>query len=102
MTFEILFFVKASRVTKYDKSPVLQTDRREITARTIKNILQGKEDPEKPKTLVEIFIEHNKQVHSLVGIDYAEMTARKFDTSLLRLKEYLATSTIRKTLLLLT
>lgn len=67
----------------------LELDSREITARTIKDILQGKEDPVKPKTLVELFMEHNEQVHSLVGKDYAEVTAKKFDTSLLRLKEYL-------------
>lgn len=65
-------------------------DGREITARTISDIMQGREEPDKPKTLIEIFSEHNAQVHSLVGVDYAEVTAKKFDTSLLRLKEYLA------------
>lgn len=87
---EINYFMGIIRTKVYMIFRKLEMDGREITAQTIKNILQGKEGPEKPKTLIEIFTEHNKQVHSLVGIDYAESTALKFDTSLLRLKEYLA------------
>ena len=87
---EINHFIEVCRARVFKIFRQLEMDGREITARTISDILQGREDPEKPKTLVEIYTKHNEQVHSLVGIDYAEVTARKFDTSLLRLKEYMA------------
>ncbi|MDL2282128.1 site-specific integrase [Parabacteroides sp. OttesenSCG-928-G06] len=87
---ELNNFIEVYRTKVYKIFRQLEMDGREITARAISDILQGREDPDKPKTLVEIFSEHNTQVHSLVGVDYAEVTAKKFDTSLLRLKEYLA------------
>ncbi len=87
---ELNNFIEVSRNKVFKVFRQLEMDGRPITAKIISDILQGREDPDKPKTLIEIFTEHNKQVHSLVGIDYAEVTAKKFDTSLLRLKEYLS------------
>ena len=87
---ELNHFIEVYRTKVYKVFRQLEMDGRPITARTIADIMQGREDPDKPKTLVEIFAEHNVQVHSLIGVDFAEVTARKFDTSLLRLKEYLA------------
>jgi hypothetical protein len=86
---ELNHFIEVHRTKVFKVFRQLEMDNREITARAIKDILQGREDPDRPKSLIEIFAEHNKQVHSLIGIDYAEVTAKKFDTSLLRLKEYL-------------
>lgn len=87
---ELNHFIEVYRTKVFKIFRQLEMDGRAITARTISDILQGREDPEKPKTLVEIFTQHNKEVHSLVGVDFAEVTARKFDTSLLRLREYIA------------
>lgn len=87
---ELNHFIEVYRTKVFKIFRQLEMDGREITARTISDILQGREDPDKPKTLVEIFTKHNEEVHSLVGIDYAMVTAKKFDTSLLRLKEYIA------------
>lgn len=87
---ELNHLIEVYRTKVYKAFRQLEMDNREITARIISDILLGREDPEKPKTLVELFTEHNKQVYSLVGVDFAEVTAKKFDTSLLRLKEYLA------------
>jgi len=86
---ELNHFIEVYRTKVFKVFRQFEMDGKEITARAIRDILQGREDPDKPKTLVEIFSEHNKQVHSLVGVDYAEVTAKKFDTSLLRLREYL-------------
>jgi len=86
---ELNHFIEVYRTKIFKIFRQLEMDGREITARTIADIMQGREDPDKPKTLIEIFSEHNTQVRSLVGIDYAEVIAKKFDTSLLRLKEYL-------------
>jgi len=86
---ELNHLIEVHRTKVFKVFRQLEMDNREITARAIKDILQGRENPDKPKSLIEIFAEHNKQVHLLIGIDYAEVTAKKFDTSLLRLKEYL-------------
>lgn len=67
----------------------LENDNSTVNAKTVSEVLQGRDNTEKSKTLIQIYAEHNAQVHSLVGIDYAECTAKKFDTSLLRLKEYM-------------
>lgn len=87
---EVNHFIEVYRTKVFKIFRQMEMDGREITARTIADIMQGREDPDKPKTLIDIFSEHNTQVHSLIGVDYAEVTAKKFDTSLLRLKEYLA------------
>ena len=87
---ELNNFIEVYRNKVFKIFRQLEMDERPITAKIIADILQGREDNEKPKTLIEIFSEHNKQVHSLVGVDYTEVTAKKFDTSLLRLKEYLS------------
>lgn len=86
---ELNHLIEAYRTKVFKIFRQMEMDGRDITARGIADVMQGKEDKDKPKTLVEIFSEHNTQVHSLVGVDYAEVTAKKFDTSLLRLKEYL-------------
>jgi hypothetical protein len=86
---ELNHFIEVCRTKVFKIFRQLEMDGRSITARAIADIMQGREDEDKPKTLIELFAEHNVQVHSLVGVDYAEVTARKFDTSLLRLKEYL-------------
>jgi hypothetical protein len=87
---ELNHFIEVCRTKVFKIFRQLEMDGRPITARVIADIMQGREDTDIPKTLVEIFAEHNAQVHSLIGVDYAAVTARKFDTSLLRLKEYLA------------
>jgi site-specific recombinase XerD len=86
---ELNHFIEVCRTKVFQIFRQLEQDDRPITARAIVDIMQGRDDSDKQKTLVEIFSEHNAQVHSLVGVDFAEVTAKKFDTSLLRLREYL-------------
>lgn len=89
-TRELNHYIEVYRTKVYKIFRQLEMDNRTITARTIADILIGKEDAAQPKTLIELYAEHNAQVHALVGIDFAEVTAKKFDTSLLRLTEYLS------------
>ena len=89
-TRELNHYIEVYRTKVYKIFRQLEMDNRTITARTIADILIGKEDAAQPKTLIELYAEHNSQVHALVGVDFAEVTAKKFDTSLLRLTEYLS------------
>lgn len=55
---ELNNFIEVYRTKVFKIFRQLEMDGREITARTISDILQGREDPDKPKTLIEIFSEH--------------------------------------------
>jgi site-specific recombinase XerD len=51
-----------------------------ITAETIRNKFLGK--TEKPRSLIEIFKDHNKKVEALIGKEYAKGTLCRYKTSL--------------------
>ncbi len=51
-----------------------------ITAETIRNKFLGK--TEKPRSLIEIFKDHNKKVEALIGKEYAKGTLCRYQTSL--------------------
>lgn len=51
-----------------------------ITVGEIEKILTGKE--EKPRTLLEVFKEHNDKIAALVDTDYAEGTIERYKTTL--------------------
>ena len=51
-----------------------------ITSDSLKNFLKGTGD--KPKTIIEIFQQHNDQVKSLVGKDFAPATLERYKKSL--------------------
>lgn len=54
-----------------------------VTAESIKNLLQGKDDRgERAHMLLEIFQYHNDQVKALIGIEYSKGTLTKFVTVL--------------------
>ena len=58
-----------------------------ITAETLKNKYVGK--GEKPRSLVKIFENHNKQVEALVGSEYASGTLQRYRTSLKHTVDFL-------------
>lgn len=58
-----------------------------ITADTIKNILTGQE--EKPKMLLEVFQQHNKQLAALEGRDFAPATVKRYDTALEHVRNFI-------------
>ncbi|WP_183572420.1 site-specific integrase [Mucilaginibacter sp. X5P1] len=51
-----------------------------ITAETIRNKFLGK--TEKPRSLIDIFKDHNKKVEALIGKEYAKGTLCRYQTSL--------------------
>lgn len=58
-----------------------------ITAEAIRNKYSGKE--EKPRMLTKIFEQHNKQMESLLGVEFARGTLVNFQTTLKHLKGFL-------------
>jgi site-specific recombinase XerD len=58
-----------------------------ITAESIKRKYLGKED--KPRSLIKIFEDHNKQVEALVGQDFALGTLGRYRISLKHTKDFL-------------
>ncbi len=58
-----------------------------LSAEAIKNILLGK--TAKQKTLVEVFEYHNKMLSEKVGIDHAEATFTRYETTLRHVKEFM-------------
>lgn len=59
-----------------------------ITAEAIKNKYTGKD--EKPRLLTQIFVQHNKQMESLIGSEFARGTLVNFQTTLKHLKAFLS------------
>jgi site-specific recombinase XerD len=58
-----------------------------ITAEAIKNKYSGK--GEKPRSLTQIFEQHNRQMESLIGSEFANGTLVNFKTTLKHLKSFL-------------
>jgi len=58
-----------------------------ITVESLKNKYSGKE--EKPRSLVEIFQDHNKQVEALLGKEFAPGTLERYKTSLKHTTEFM-------------
>ncbi|TXD82008.1 site-specific integrase [Subsaximicrobium wynnwilliamsii] len=61
-----------------------------FTAQDIKDLYIGKKD--KPKMLLEIFNEHNKQMKKLIDIEFALGTYKRYFTTRNHISEYLKTS----------
>jgi len=75
------------RAEIYEHYRILALEDKEITAISIKNAWLGIE--EKPKMLVEVFQEHNENVKKLIGIDFAQATHQRYETTLSHIKELL-------------
>jgi site-specific recombinase XerD len=58
-----------------------------ITAETLKNKYVGKS--EKPRSLIKIYEDHNKQVEALVGNEFAPATLKRYKTSLSHTTDFL-------------
>ncbi len=71
----------------YDACGVLENADADFTAEGIKDVFMGK--VEKPRMLIEIFVEHNRRVEALVGDQYAAGTLERYQTSLKHTKTFL-------------
>lgn len=58
-----------------------------VTALDLKNLLLG-ENNKNSKSLFNIFEEHNTKMNSLINLDYAEGTAKRYATTLKHLKNF--------------
>ena len=76
----------------------LEIDGIRVTADAIRDKLYGRDESQ--KTLIEIYIEHNKRCEALIGKDFSASTVEKFETSLNILKIFIKHSTKKKDILL--
>ncbi len=61
-----------------------------VTGKRIKDIYNNVGvDTSEPKGLCEIYKEHNERCEALIGIDFAESTVKKFDSSLKSLRDFI-------------
>ncbi|MFR9496528.1 MAG: Arm DNA-binding domain-containing protein [Rikenellaceae bacterium] len=60
-----------------------------ITANRIKDLYNNVGRQDEAKGLCEIYQEHNERCRSLIGIDFAESTVLKFDSSLKSLRDFI-------------
>ncbi len=84
---ELNHYLETVRARIYQIQRQLEIDGKSITANGIRDSYFGRNVEN--KTLVDVYKEHNQKCHALVGIDFTLSTAQKFDTSLLRLREYI-------------
>lgn len=78
----------------YQHAEKLRAQDKELTAMALKDAYLGLDNPS--KMLLEIFQEHNDQVDSLVGKDFAEGTAERYRTAKSHLSEYIQNEHKRK------
>jgi site-specific recombinase XerD len=71
----------------YEAHRYLHANDKTITAESIKNKMLGKS--EKAYMLIEIFQEHNRKVESLVGVEFATQTYKRYQISLQHTKAFL-------------
>ncbi|NIJ55173.1 site-specific integrase [Dyadobacter arcticus] len=60
---------------------------REVSAESIKNVLLGIDD--RPKMIMEIFYEHNKEMFALIGKDFTKSTYNRYEAAFRNVKEFL-------------
>ncbi|MCD8029602.1 MAG: site-specific integrase [Bacteroides sp.] len=82
---ELNSYLEFLRVKIYSIHQQLEKEEKLITAKIIQERLLGKE--EKARTLYTVFKEHNDKCRELIGIDYAEITVRRYDNCLKYLME---------------
>ena len=76
---ELNYYLDSVKARVYLLQRELETENRQITAATIRDRYNGKDD--ECKTIVQIYEDHNLQCRKLIGIDFTEATVDKFDTS---------------------
>jgi len=75
------------KVYQYKKE--MEGNDKEMTARTLGDLLQGKSS--RRKGLVELFLEHNNRCRELVGKDIAPATMTRYETTLMHVKSFIQT-----------
>ena len=73
------------KVYQYKKE--LENDDQEVTARTLGDLLHGRNS--RQKGLVELFQEHNDRCKELIGKDIALATMTRYETTLMHVKNFI-------------
>ncbi len=79
---EINDHIASMRVKIFELHRQLESEKITITAKTIKDILQGKAARTNERTIKQIFEEHNEQIRKLSTAEYSPATVRKYEKSL--------------------
>ncbi|MCD8031355.1 MAG: phage integrase SAM-like domain-containing protein [Bacteroides sp.] len=74
---ELNDYIENTRIHLFQIFTKLEQDVKKITAEILKNKFFGMDD-EDNKTLLVCMREHNKQCRQLIGIDYADVTVRRY------------------------
>lgn len=82
---ELNHYIDGLRVKFYQIYQDLELEGKLLSARSIVNRYQGKDESQ--KTLYNVFKEHNENCRKLIGIDYADITVRRYDNCLKYLME---------------
>ena len=82
-------YLKALEHQVYDIHRHLIEKKLPLTAVNLKNVLLKKDDIATCKMLIPIFKEHNRQVAALIGTEYAQGTADRYETSLKHTQAFL-------------
>ena len=80
-----LFSIKSAIFEHYKR---LREGGAHVTVEDVRNSYLGIEI-DKRKKILEIYKEHNDDIKKLVGIDYSEITIRRYNTSMERLREFI-------------
>lgn len=73
----------------YDAKRKLMDSGDELTAENIKSILLGIEKPKEVRMLLKIFTQHNEQIRTLIGQEYALATYKKYKTTYTHVEDFL-------------
>jgi hypothetical protein len=71
----------------YEAQRFLLNSGKPITAIGIRSLLLGIED--RPRMIIEIFKEHNEEMHALIGKDFTRSTYNRYKAALRNVKEFL-------------
>ncbi len=85
---ELNDYIEASKARLRDIFLSLEQDGKLVTAEIVKNRFFGLDENNR-KTLVGFFREHNEQSRALIGIDYVDITVRRYECCARYLEEFI-------------
>lgn len=73
-------YIEEARIKLYQIFCELEQQNRPVTAHLLQELFFGQEKPEEVRTLLGAMQEHNDQCRALVGMDYALITVRRYES----------------------
>ena len=87
LSIELNRYLDSVRVSIYSIHRELEQNNKEITARIIKQRFLGQN--QSSKTILELFADHNKKMNALVGKEFSQKTADRYNVTIKHLKEFI-------------